>query len=100
MAASLGPQLVGEERREAKLPRADRLVGNLEPALEQQLGDVPEAQLVAEPPQHREEHDVRRVLEIVEGCAGSLLKAPPAGPAAEPPVAERGAAVGHEYSCG
>ena len=55
-------------------------------------------QLVAETPAHGEQHDVRWVLLIVEGRAGPLVEAPPAGLAAEPPVAERGAAVGRQYS--
>ena len=92
VAAPLRTEQTNDQRGEAEFPRADRLVGDLEPALEPHLGDVAEAELVAEPPEHREEHDVRRVLEIVEGRAGPFIEAPPAGPAAEPLVAERGAA--------
>ena len=66
---------------------------DLEAALEEQLSDVAEAQLVAETPEHGEQHDVRWVLQIVEAGAGPLVEPPPAGAAAEPPVAERGAAL-------
>ncbi len=61
---------------------------HLEPALEQQLGDIAEAELVAQPPQHDEQHDVGRVLQIVEAGAGPLVEPPSAGAAAEPAVAE------------
>ena len=93
LAAPLRSQLVREQRGEADLPGTDRLVRDLEAALEEQLSDVAEAQLVAETSEHGEQHDVRWVLQIVEGRAGPLVEAPPAGLAAEPPVAERGAAL-------
>ena len=69
----------------------DRLVRDLEAALEEQRSDVAEAQLGAETPAYGEQHAVRWVLQIVEGRAGPLVEAPPAGLAAEPPGAERGA---------
>ncbi len=69
-----GAQLVGKHRCETKLPLADGLVRHLEAALEQQLGDIAEAELVAQPPQHRQEHAVGRVLEFVERRAGSLVE--------------------------
>ena len=61
--------------------------------LEEQFGHVPEAELVPQAPQHGEEHEVRRVLAIVEGRAGPLVEAPSACPAAQPEVAERGAGL-------
>ncbi len=64
-------------------------MGDLEAALEQHLGDVAEAELVAEPPEHREQHDVGRMLELVERRAGALVEDAPAGAASERPVAER-----------
>ena len=93
VAAPLRSPPIREQRGEADLPGADRLVADLEAALEEQLGDVPEAELIAETPEHGEQHDVDRVLEIVERGAGPLVEAPPAGLAAEPPGAERGAAL-------
>ena len=41
-------------------------MGHLEAARQQQLGDIAEAELVAQPPPHGEEHEVRRVLELIE----------------------------------
>ena len=71
----------------------DRLVGDLDAALEEPLGAVPEAARIAETPAHGEQHDVGRVLAIVERGAGPLVEATSAGLAAEPPGAERGAAL-------
>ena len=72
----------------ARLPATNGLVGDLVAALEQQLRDISEAELVAQPPQHREQHDIGRVLEFVKAGAGPLVEPPPAGAAAEPAVAE------------
>ena len=77
-AAPPGAELVGEQRREAELPASDRLVRDLESALEQQLGDVAEAELVAQAPQHGERHDVGRMLEIVEWRPRPLVEDTPA----------------------
>ena len=41
------------------------LVCHLVAALEEHLGDVAEAQLVAQPPEHREHHDVGREPDLV-----------------------------------
>ena len=91
LAAPLRSPLVREPRGEADIPGADRLVRDLEAALEEPLSDVAEAQLGAETPEHGEQHAVRWVLQIVAGGAGPLVEPPPTGPAAEPPGAERGA---------
>ena len=40
------------------------------------------------PRQHGEQHDVGRVVELVEAGAGPVVEPPPAGAAAEPAVAE------------
>ena len=76
LAAPLRSQLVREQRGEADLPGADRLVADLEAALEEQLSDVAEARLVAETPEHGEQHDVRWVLQIVKGVPVRSLKRP------------------------
>ena len=91
MAAPLRAPPIREQRGDAALPGADRLVAALAAALEEPLGDVPDAALIAETPAHGEPHDGGRVLEIGERGAGPLVEPPPTGPAAEPPGAERGA---------
>ena len=62
---------------------------DLNTALEEHLCHVAETQLVAQTPQHREEHHVGRDLKMVEWRAGSLVEATLARAAVEPPVAER-----------
>ena len=84
--APLGTLPVREERREAELPVADRRVRHRIAAPKEQLGDIPEPELVLQAPDHGPQHNVRRVLEIVEGRTGPLVEAPSAGPASEPPV--------------
>ena len=79
---------LGEQRCEGRFPRADRLVCHLVAALEEHLGDVAEAQLVAQPPEHREHHDVGREPDLVEARAGSLVEPAPARAALEPAVPE------------
>ena len=50
VAAPLRAPPIREQRGEAALPGADRLVAALEAALEEPLGDVPDAALIAETP--------------------------------------------------
>jgi hypothetical protein len=50
---------------ESKLPGPNRLVGCHVAALQEQLGDVAEAQLLSQEPQHGEQHDIGRVLQLV-----------------------------------
>ena len=90
-AASLLAQLICEPPSEPELPGTDGLVRDFEATFKQQLGDIAKAQLVAEAPQHREQHDVCRVLKLVERRAGSLVEDAPAGSARERAVPERGA---------
>ena len=61
----------------------DCLVRDLEPALQQQLGGIAEAELVAQARRYREEHDVGRVLEIVEWRICPLVEDTPTGAACE-----------------
>ena len=84
LARSRSPQ----QRCEPRLPVANGLVSHLIAALQQQLRDISEAELVAQPPQHGEQHDVGREVELVEAGSGPLVEPPPAGAAAEPAVAE------------
>jgi hypothetical protein len=50
-------------------------VCDLEAALDQQLGHVAEAEPIAQPPEHGEQHNVRRVLEVVKWRTGPSVKA-------------------------
>jgi len=84
-------------------------VRDFEPTLEEQFGDISEAQLVAETPQHGEQHGVGGVLEVVEWRAGSFVEAAATGATVESSIAECGTApalrrcgrltvrTGHQY---
>ena len=63
------------KRGEARLPVPHRLVGEDEAPLQEHLGQVAQAQLVVQAPEHHQQHDVGGVLQEVEGGAGPLLKA-------------------------
>ena len=43
--------------------------------LQQQLSDVPQPKLVAQTPEHREQHDVRWELQFVEHRTGAFVEA-------------------------
>jgi len=90
LPAPLGPQTVGQERGAAGLPVPDRLMAEGEAARQEQRGQVPQAALVAQPPQHDEQHAVGGILPMVVGRAGALVADPPAVAAAEGALAQRG----------
>jgi len=54
-------------------------------------GQAAEAQRVAQPPRHHEQHDIRRRPHLIERRAGPLVDDPAASVAAECAVAQRGA---------
>ena len=79
LAPSLGPELLGEQQGKALLPLAHGLMDEHEAKLQKYLGEMPQAQLVAEAPEHDRQDDVRRVLKKVEGCSSALVEAAPTG---------------------
>ncbi len=95
-----GAKLVGEQWGKAELPRSDGLVRDLEAALEQQLCDITEAELVAQAPQHGEQHDVGGVLQLIEWGAGPLFEDSVAGAASGSAVAERATSSSPAGLCG
>jgi hypothetical protein len=52
-------------------------MGEHEASLQEHLSQVPQAQFVAEAPQDDEQHDVRRVFQEIEGCAGAFVEGAP-----------------------
>jgi hypothetical protein len=76
-------QALGEQRRQLGFPVAHCLVGEHEAADQEHFRQVTQAQLVAQPPEDHEEHDVGRDLNPVQRRAGPLVEPPPAIPAAE-----------------
>src|SRR3954470_14532537 len=59
---------------------AHRLVGEHEAPDQEHLGQIPQAQLVAQPPEDHEEHDVGWDLDPVQRRTSSLVEPPPALP--------------------
>lgn len=55
------------------------LVREDEAALQEHVGEVTQAEFVAQAPQHDLQDDVTRKGEVVEGRAAALVEAPPAG---------------------
>ena len=89
LTATLCPELSAYQRREAEFLGADCLVRDVVAALQEQLGNVPQPELVAQAPQDGEEHDVGRVLQLVERCTRPFVEAAMAAGARESAVAER-----------
>jgi hypothetical protein len=92
LSAPLGAQPGGQERREARLPGADRLVAEDEATFQKHLREVAQAQFVAQPPEHDEQDEVGRILQVVEGCPRPLVADPLAVRATEWALAQRRAA--------
>jgi hypothetical protein len=97
-------QALSEPRRQLGLPIQHRLVGEHEAADQEHLGKITQAQLVAEPPEDHEEHDVARHLNPVQHRAGPFVEPPPAIPAPEAPKTMNCSAprsrVDDEWQCG
>jgi hypothetical protein len=55
-------------------------VRDLIASLKEQFGNVAEPELVAQPPEDRQQDDVGGELEIIEGRAGALVEAAATGP--------------------
>jgi hypothetical protein len=62
-------------------------VGEYEAPDQKHLGQITQAQLVAQPPEDDQEHNVGRDLDPVQHCAGPLVVPPPAISASETPEA-------------
>jgi hypothetical protein len=42
--------------------------------LQEHFRQIAQTQLIAYPPQHHETHDIGRVLQVIESCAGALVE--------------------------
>ena len=67
-------QVLGQCRRELGLPIPHRLVAEDEPAGQEHLRQIPQAQLVAQPPEHHEGDDITRILRPVEHAGAALVE--------------------------
>jgi hypothetical protein len=73
-------------------------VSKLEAALQEHLGQIAQAQLVSQPPQDDQHHNIGRELQMVELSGSALVKSAGAVGAFESGVTKRGLA-GQLGSC-
>ena len=69
-------ELRTQRSAKARFPISDRLMGEFKAALQEHLGEIAQAQLVAQTPEHDEQDDIGRVLQEVKGSAGAFVKEP------------------------
>src|SRR5271166_4720916 len=81
-------QILCQCRRELCLPITDGLMAENKTADEEHLGQIPQAELVAQPPEHHESDHVTRVLRPVQRASAALVELL-AATAAEPTIALR-----------
>ena len=77
-----------DERCESEFPGADGLACHLVASLQQQFGDVPQPEFVAEASGYGEQHDIGRKLQLVERRTGALVEAALAVGTRKPSVSE------------
>jgi hypothetical protein len=83
-------QVLGKRRRQIGLPIAHRFIAEDEPAGQEYLGRIPQAQLVPQRPEHQECNDIARILRTVEHTDAAPVALLVAIPAPVPAVALRG----------
>jgi hypothetical protein len=67
-------QLIRHEWGKTGFPLPNRLMGEDKAALQEHLRQIPQAQLVPQPPEDNEQDDIGRVFQKVEGRCGALVK--------------------------
>jgi hypothetical protein len=82
-------QVLGKRRRQLCLPIAHRFIAEDEPAGQEHLGQIPQAQFVTQPPEHYESDDIARILRTVKQAAAAFVELLAAVPAPEPTIALR-----------
>jgi hypothetical protein len=88
-ALSSPPEILGQCRRELRLPIANGLVAEHKAADQEHLGQITQTEFVAEPPEHHESDHVTRVLRPVQQTGATLVELLRAIEAAEPAIALR-----------
>jgi hypothetical protein len=81
------PESFGQQGGQFGFPVAHRFVGEDEATDQEHLGQVTQAQLVAEPKEHHEKDDISGELNMVEHRTGPLVVPTPTILAPEPPAA-------------
>ena len=82
-------QVLGKRWRQLGLPIAHRFIAEGEPAGQEHLGQIPQAQLVTQPPEPHEFGDIARILHTVKQADAALVELLAAVPAPVPAVALR-----------
>jgi hypothetical protein len=93
LAASATAQTFSQYRRELGFLVADRLVTEHDAADQEHLRQVAQAEFVAQPPEHHESDDVRRILGPVQQALTALIELFAAGTTAKSAVALSGRLV-------
>jgi hypothetical protein len=88
-AFSSPTQVLSQCWGEFGFPITDGLIAEDEPADQEHLGQVPQGELVAKPPEHHESNDITRVLGSVQEAGAALVELLAAVTAAEPAIALR-----------
>jgi len=78
---SMTTESIADHRPEPCFPSADRLMSELEAALEEHLAQISKAEFIAQPPADHEEDDVGGELEEVERGPGSIVESASTGTA-------------------
>src|SRR4051812_27265186 len=87
LTAPAPPQVLGQGGGELSLPLPDGFIAEHNAAHGEHLGQVTQAQLVAQAPEHHEGDDIGRVLRAVQHTAAALVELLAACAAAEPAIA-------------
>src|SRR5271166_5321092 len=81
------PEVINQRWGELRLPVADRFVTEFDPPDQEHLGQIAQAELVAEASEYHERDDIGRIPGPVENSAAAFIELLATGTAAEPPVA-------------
>ena len=85
-----GPKGIGKQWCEARFPIAHSLVGKCKALYQEQLGRIPQAQLVARPPEHNQKDDVGREFQVAEGRVRAFIELPSTSGTAKGAIAKPG----------
>src|SRR5690349_3061934 len=73
-AASTATEFLSQSRREFRLPIPHRLMAEHDAADQEHLGEIAQAELVAQAPEHHERDDVARILRPVQQAGAALIE--------------------------
>src|SRR5437588_10841147 len=74
LTSSPSAQLISNERGKACFPVSNCLMRELKAPLQEHLGEIAQAQLVPQPPENDEQHDIGGIFQVVERGSGALVE--------------------------